>query len=87
METISSLLILGAVILFCYLLLKILSAPIRLVLKLLINAAFGFIILFVVNFLGDFVGISLGINFINALITGFLGIPGVILLIVLKLFF
>ncbi len=87
METISSLLILGAVILFCCLLLKILAAPMRLILKLLINAAFGYIVLFIVSFLGEFVGISLGINLINALITGFLGIPGVILLIVLKLFF
>ena len=86
MAVISSLFILGAVIFFCFLLLKILSAPIRLILKLLINTAFGYIILFVVSFLGEFVGISLGINFINALVTGFLGIPGVILLIALKLF-
>ena len=87
METISSLLILGAVIFFCYLLLKLLAAPIKWVLKLFINAAMGFIILFIVNFFGDFIGISIGINFINALITGFLGIPGVILLLLLKLFF
>ena len=87
MTTISSLFILGAIILFCYLLLKLLAAPIRLVLKLLINAALGFVILFLVNFFGDFVGISIGVNFINAAITGFLGIPGVILLLVLKLLF
>ena len=69
------------------LLLKILSAPIRLAFKLLINAGVGFLILFVVNFFGDFVGFTLGVNFLNALVAGILGVPGVILLIVIKLFF
>ncbi len=87
METISSLLIIAAIVLFCILLLKILSAPIRLAFKLLINAGFGFIILFIVNFFGDFVGISLGMNFINAIIIGLLGVPGVVLLIIINLFF
>ena len=39
METISSLLILGAVVLACYVLIKILSTPMRWMLKLLINTA------------------------------------------------
>ena len=87
MTTISSLLILGAFILLCWLLLKILTAPIRLILKLFMNAGLGFVTLFIVNFFGGFFGLSLGINFINAAITGFLGLPGVILLLVLKIFF
>lgn len=87
METISSLLIIAAVVVLCVLLLKILAAPIKLAFKLLINAGFGFIILFVVNFFGGFVDFSLGISFINALVAGILGVPGVILLIVLKIFF
>lgn len=87
METISSILILAAVVVGVILLLKILSAPIRLAFKLLINAGVGFLILFVVNFFGDFVGFTLGMNFLNALVAGILGVPGVILLIVIKLFF
>ncbi|MBS5433843.1 MAG: pro-sigmaK processing inhibitor BofA family protein [Firmicutes bacterium] len=87
METISSILILAAVVVGVILLLKILSAPIRLAFKLLINAGVGFLILFVVNFFGDFVGFTLGVNFLNALVAGILGVPGVILLIVIKLFF
>lgn len=77
----------GGVVLVCVLLLKILTAPIRLIFKLLINAGFGFIILFIVNFFGEFAGFTLGVSFINALIAGVLGVPGVILLILLKLFF
>ncbi|MBS1418690.1 MAG: transcriptional regulator [Clostridia bacterium] len=83
----SSILILAAVVVGVILLLKILSAPIRLAFKLLINAGVGFLILFVVNFFGDFVGFTLGVNFLNALVAGILGVPGVILLIVIKLFF
>lgn len=87
METISSLLILAAVVVGVILLLKIFSAPIRLALKLLINAGVGFLILFVVNFFGAFVDFTLGINLLNALVAGILGVPGVVLLILIKLLF
>lgn len=86
METVSSLLIIAAVVAAAILLIKLITKPIRLVFKILINAAFGFLILFVVNFFGDIVGLSIGVNFINALVAGFLGVPGVILLILIQLF-
>ena len=87
METLSSILMAAAVIAVIILLLKIIAAPMKLAFKLLLNALFGFIILFVFNFFGDFAGFTLGINWVNALITGCLGVPGVILLILIKLFF
>lgn len=87
METISGLLVIAALVLGAVLILKILTKPIRLALKLLINAAFGFVLLFLVNFFGDPVGINLGVNFINALVAGCLGVPGVILLVLIKMFF
>jgi inhibitor of the pro-sigma K processing machinery len=82
METLSSILMAAAVIAVIILLLKIIAAPMKLAFKLLLNALF-----FVFNFFGDFVGFTLGINWVNALITGCLGVPGVILLILIKLFF
>jgi len=85
METISAILTLAAALVLLVLLVKVLAAPIRLIFKVLINAGLGFVILFVVNFFGEFLGISLGMNLVNALIAGFLGVPGVILLILLKL--
>ena len=87
METLSSILMAAAVIAVIILLLKIIAAPMKLAFKLLLNALFGFIILFVFNFFGDFVGFTLGRNWVNALITGCLGVPRVILLILIKLFF
>lgn len=63
---------------------KLLKTPLTWALKLLLNALVGFVGLFVFNFLGSFVGISLGLNWVNALVTGLLGFPGVILLLLIK---
>ena len=76
--------ILAALVIFA--LIKILSAPIRLIFKLLINAVVGFILLFLVNLIGGYFGFSLDMNLVNALITGIFGIPGVIVLIFIRLF-
>ena len=81
METIGIILlaiIVGALIL------KLLTAPIRLFGKLLINALSGFVILFLLNFAGNIIGLSLGINWFNAIVVGALGAPGVVLLLLLK---
>ena len=76
--------ILAALVIFA--LIKILSAPIRLIFKLLINAVVGFILLFLVNLIGGYFGFFLDMNLVNALITGIFGIPGVIVLIFIRLF-
>ena len=75
METLSTLLMLAAAMVLLVLLVKVLSAPIRLIFKLAVNAALGFLILFVVNFFGDFVGIGVTVNLFTALIAGVLGVP------------
>ena len=87
METLSALLTVVAIIFCVIALLKILAAPIKLIFKLLLNAALGFVILFAVNFIGGFLDFTLGFNLLNALIVGFLGLPGVVLLIVITIFF
>ncbi len=67
-----------------WLLFKLLKRPIKWALKLLLNALIGFVGLLILNFLGSFIGISLGVNWFNAIITGVLGVPGVILLLLIK---
>lgn len=64
---------------------RIFTKPIRFIFKLLLNTLFGFIILFVVNFLGAFVGFGISMTALNALIVGFLGVPGVLLVILFSL--
>ena len=67
-----------------YILARLLLIPLRLAIRLLINGVIGGLLLWLVNLLGMFVGVYLPINPITALVAGFLGIPGVILLLVLK---
>ena len=59
--------------------------PIKMILKLMVNAIIGGLLLVLFNFIGGFLDFAIGLNPINALIVGFLGVPGLILLVVLKL--
>lgn len=68
------------------LLVKLLRAPFRWLIKLLLNMLGGLVMLFVFNFLGGFFGFTLGVNAVSALVAGILGIPGIILLVLIKLF-
>ena len=61
-----------------------LVVPIRLLSKLLINGLIGGVALFLFNFIGGMFGASIVINPLNALIVGFLGVPGVVLLLILQ---
>ncbi len=85
-----SFLTIGAVVicvLLVVLLFKILKTPLKWALKLLLNAVGGFIALVILNFFGGLVGLSLTINLVNCLVAGILGLPGVVLLLVLKYIF
>lgn len=63
---------------------RLLKKPIAWIFKLIIHAVMGYIALFIFNFVGAWVGLSLGLNWLNAIVTGVLGIPGVILLLLIK---
>lgn len=65
---------------------KILSFPLKILKKLVINGIIGGALLYVLNFLGGFFNISLAINPLTALIAGFLGIPGIALMLILQIF-
>ncbi|MBR4211424.1 MAG: pro-sigmaK processing inhibitor BofA family protein [Oscillibacter sp.] len=59
---------------------RLITAPLHLLMKLAVNAALGLLALWLVNMLP---GISLGLNLVNALIVGIFGMPGLVLLILL----
>ena len=73
----------GAMIVL-YIILKIISIPVKIIVKLLVNAFLGGVILFLINLTGI---IALDINWLTSLIVGFLGIPGVIIVIILHFLF
>ena len=58
--------------------------PIKIIVKLVINGIIGAAALFAINVFSGLTGLSIGINPITALIAGFLGIPGIILLLFLQ---
>lgn len=66
---------------FLIALIRVFSTPLRLVLKLLLNTLLGFLALWVVNLTAGFTGIALGLNLLNALVIGILGLPGFVLLL------
>lgn len=72
----------GLVLIFV--LCRIFIKPLKWLLRLLINAAMGGLLLAAVNFAGGFAGITVVISPLSALLAGLLGIPGVILVILLQ---
>lgn len=69
-----------------YIVVKFFSWPFKVLVKLIVNGILGVVLLIIVNFLGAYFGFNIGINAVTALIAGFFGIPGVIFLIIFKLF-
>lgn len=83
MEGASIVIILGAFVLL-WLFIKIFKKPIKWIFKLLLNALVGFVTLFLVNFLGGFVGLHITVGWLSAIVTGVLGIPGIVLLLLIE---
>lgn len=72
------------VIIFLVIVWKIFRTPIKIALKVVINTLLGFVALILINYLGGFIDISIGVNWMNALVVGVLGVPGVALLLILQ---
>lgn len=62
----------------------ILVFPIKKILKLIVNGIIGGIVLLIFNFVGKYFGLGIAINPLNSIIVGFLGVPGVILILILQ---
>ena len=72
MENIESILIVIGVIVGAVLFIKLLSIPMKLIVKLLLNALSGFVMLFIFNFIAQFAGFSLSITPLSCIIAGIL---------------
>ena len=65
---------------------KVFIVPIKIIRKLIINSILGVVLLYIINLVGALWQFHIGINVITALVVGILGIPGAILLAILKIF-
>ena len=84
METLNTVLLLALAVIVVIVLIRVISAPIKLIFKLLINTVIGFAVLYLVNLIGQNFGITIEMNVLHAVIVGIFGIPGVIVLILLQ---
>lgn len=69
-------------VLIAVLVFKLLFSQVKLIWKIAVNSISGFICLWLLNLASGITGIVFEINFITTLIVGFLGIPGIILLLI-----
>ena len=67
-----------------FLVLKFVVKQVGCLWKIAVNSASGFICLWLLNLASGITGIVFEINFITTLLVGFLGIPGILLLLVFQ---
>ena len=65
---------------------KIFSIPVKAIFKVIGNSILGGLLIFVINLIGGAFHFHIGLNVGTVLLVGILGVPGAILLIILKLF-
>ena len=63
---------------------KIFYLPLKHIFKLLINSILGGVLIYIVNIVGASFNFNVGLNFGTAIFTGLLGIPGVVVLVLVK---
>jgi len=71
-------------LLLLYVVGRVLIMPLKIVIKLVYNALIGGVILLLLNFIGGYFGLHIALNPVTALVVGFLGVPGVIMLLILQ---
>ena len=64
---------------------RIFVRPLRLLVKVLFNSLIGLALLVAFNFFGGMLDFTIPVNIFTILLAGFLGIPGLILLILVQL--
>ena len=77
--------VLGLMIIFV--LARISLKPIKFILKIVLNSVAGGLLIFLINVIGGIWGINIGINAVTAVAVGILGIPAVIVMLILQIFF
>ncbi|MBR3673398.1 MAG: pro-sigmaK processing inhibitor BofA family protein [Clostridia bacterium] len=64
---------------------KIFYVPLKHIIKLLINSILGGLLIYIVNMVGVSFNFHIGLNVGTAIFTGILGVPGVVVLVLVKL--
>ena len=65
---------------------RLFIVPIKKILKLVLNSILGGSLIFIINLIGQYFNFHIGLNLITSILVGILGVPGAIVLTVIKLF-
>lgn len=74
-----------ACICFLFLFGRLFIVPIKKILKLVLNSIIGGVVIFLINLVGANFGFHIGLNFFTSVLVGLLGLPGVVVLVIIKL--
>lgn len=74
-----------ASIIFLFIFGKIFLVPLKSIFKLILNSVLGGVLIYIINVVGILFNFHIGLNVITSIIIGILGVPGAILLVVVKL--
>ena len=85
MDTINIVMAVLFLLIVIYIGAQVIIKPVKLLWKVGINSVIGLVLLLLVNYGAARFGFVLPINFITILVAGFLGIPGILLLICFQL--
>ena len=74
-----------ACIFFLFIFGKIFIVPIKTIFKLIINSILGGLTIFIINIIGSLWGFHIGLNLITSIFVGVLGVPGAIVIGIIKI--
>ena len=72
-------------IVFLFIIGKFFSSPVKKIVKLIVNSVLGGVLIYIINLVGMSFGFHIGLNIGTSIFVGILGLPGAIILIILKL--
>ncbi len=82
----NNMLVLAATICFIFLFGRIFVRPIKFALKIALNSVLGCLLIILINYIGLNFNFHIGLNIWTSALVGILGVPGAVLLILLKVF-
>lgn len=81
MENVNVIIAVLFLLVILYIVAQVIVKPVKLLWKILLNSVIGLVLLMLTNFLGGYFTFNVPVNIITVLIAGFLGIPGILLII------
>jgi len=74
-----------ASIIFLFIFGKIFLVPFKSIFRLILNSILGGILIYIINIVGMLFNFHIGLNIVTSILIGILGVPGAILLALIKL--